>query len=782
MRLNITIPNEHHDDACTCVAVSLTGDVLSAGDDFVLRRWSPNGEPMGKVKEFDSCITYIAWVPLQGGRKGRSANTGSVEGKGNYLVACADGTISFMNTSSDRVERTIDAHTGTITGVVYSGDTSSIISSGEDGCVKVWSQAGIPRTTLVSAGRCVYGICWGSETTELGGDCVLYCVGSEVTIKPLNPAVKKQLKWKAHNGIVLAADWSLMTGFIVTGGEDGTYKVWDPYGRSIYVSAAGGHPCTAVKFSADGEMFAVGSFMNIRVCDKTGWSHTYERLSEGSALSLQWTADGTQVVMGCGSGSVCTAQLIDRKMYWSHFCVTLVDGNRLLVQDVLTDAVEEVEQRDKVIKVEVGYGYLVSCTTTQCACYPIDRLSAPVQFDLRDVVITLILGQKHLLLADCNSGMQIYSYEGRLICTLRLQSFLRPEIMAPDLVSLSPDTVAIRNPADPRKILFFDTTNGKAMEDATITHHLDVISLELSQHGELSERKIAFVDRNRDMHFGAVHRKVGAAQKISTMTSSLAWHGEHEILVAIADGRLTTWYYPTILFSDRGLLPTTKTVRDDGGDEFSRNDRIVSFSGTRVGIRRGVDGALLTFNTSPYPSFIFEHVARHDFSSATRLARFLDEKPLWGILAGLALRHGDLNVVEIAYGALFELDKVRYIRYLKSIPTPEGRQAELALFQRRSAEAERILLQAGLIYRCIDMHTRLFNWERALEVAAERKTHVDTVLARRRRYLDAVKRTEDIPLFKELGASVRVDWETVVEKVRQEEEKEAQRPGAKPYQ
>ncbi|EAN97596.1 intraflagellar transport protein 80 [Trypanosoma cruzi] len=781
MRLNITTPNERHDDACTCVAVSLMGDVISAGDDFVLRRWSPNGEPLGKVHQFDSCITYITWVPLQGGRKGRGAAAGTIEGKDNCLVACADGTFSFLNAASGRVERTVEAHVGSITGLVYSADASSIVSSGEDGCVKVWSQAGIPRTTLVSVGKCVYALCWGSETTELGGDCVLYCFGSDVVIKPLNPTIKRQLKWKAHNGVVLAVDWSLMTGFIVTGGEDGTYKVWDPCGRSIYVSAAGGHPCTAVKFSADGEMFAVGSFMNLRVCDKTGWSHTYERLPEGSALSLQWTADGTQVVAGCGSGTVCTAQLVDRKLYWGQYCVTLVDGNKLLVQNVLTDTVEELELRDKVIKVELGYGYLVACTTTQCACYPIERLSAPVQFDLRDVVITLILGEKQFLLSDCNAGIQVYSYEGRQICLLRLQASLRPEIMAPDLVALSPDTVAIRNPADPKKIFFFDTNHGKPVDNATITHHLEVLSLELSQPGSISDRKIAFVDRNRDLYFGSVHQRLGV-QKLSTMTSSLAWHDRHEILIAIADGHLTTWYYPTIVFSDRDLLTTTKTVRDDGVDEFSRNDRIVAFDGTSVGVRRGVDGALLTFNTSPYPPMIFEHVAQHDWSGAIRLARFLDDKPLWGILTGLALRQGELNVAEVGYGALFELDKVRYIRHLKSIPTPEGRQAELALFQRRHAEAERILLQAGLTYRCIDMHTRLFNWERALEIATERKTHVDMVLAQRQRYLEAVGKEENIPLFRELSASVKVDWDTVLEKMKQEQLKEAQRPGARPYQ
>lgn len=782
MRLNITAPNERHDDSCTCVAVSLVGDVISAGDDFTLRRWSPNGEPLGKVRQFDSCITYITWVPLQGSRKGRGTSASTIEGKDNCLVACANGTFCFLNAASGRVERSVEAHDGSITGLVYSADGSSIVSSGEDGCVKVWSQTGIPRTTLVSAGKCVYALCWGSETTELGGDCVLYCVGGDVIIKPLNPTVRKQLKWKAHKGVVLAVDWSLMNGFIVTCGEDGMYKVWDAYGRSIYVSAPGGHPCTAVKFSADGEMFAVGSFMNVRVCDKTGWSHTYERLPEGgSALSLQWTADGTQVVIGCGSGAVCTAQLVDRKLYWGQYCVTLVEGSKLLVQNVLTDNVEELEQRDKVIKVELGYGHIVACTTTQCACYPIERLSAPVQFDLRDVVITLILGMKHFLLADCNAGMQVYSYEGRLISVVRLQASLRPEIMASDLVSLSPDTVAVRNPADSKKILFFDTNSGKLIENATLTHHLEILSLKLSQSGLVNDRKIAFVDRNYDLYFGNLHQRLDV-QKISTMTSSLAWHEHHEILTAIADGRLTTWYYPSIVFSDRDLLAMTKTVCDDGAEDFSRNDRIVSFDGTRVSVRRGADGALLTFNTSPYPFMIFEHVARSDWSGAMRLVRFLDEKPLWAIITGMALRQSELNVAEVGYGALYELDKVRYIRQLKSIPTPEGRQAELALFQRRPTEAERILLQAGLIFRCIDMHTRLFNWERALELATERKTHVDTVLARRQKYLAALGKPETISLFKELEASVKVDWDTVVEKVKQEVIKEAQRPGAKPYQ
>lgn len=783
MRLNITAAKERHGEACTTVAVSLNGDIISGSDDYTVRRWNANGEALGVVKEFDSCVTFVTWVPTagRGARLARGAGAETREGRDNCLVACADGCFTFLNTASGRVERTIEAHVGSITAMVYAADGSSIITAGEDGCVKVWSQAGIPRATLANAGRCITALCWGTEATELGGDCVLYATGSDVVIKPLNPAMKKQIKWKAQNGVVLCADWSRMSGMIVTGGEDGVYKVWDPYGRSIFVSAAGEHPITSVRFAADGESFAVGSFMNVRVCDKTGWSHSYERTTEGSAMAVDWMPDGTQMILGNGTGALTIAQIVDRKVRWGQYSVTLVDSRRLTVQDVVKDTVQELEQADKVIKLELGCGHLVVCTTTQCCCYAMERLNAPVQFDLRDPVISIILGARQFLLADCGQGLQVYSYEGRQISVLRLQVTLKPEIMTTSLLSLSPDTVAVRNPADANRILFFDVSSGKPFEEATVAHHLGILSVHLSQAGSMQDRKVAFIDRNNDLYFGPVHTKLGF-HKLSTMTTSVAWHDTHETLVAVADGHLTTWYYPSTVFADRDLLPLTRTVRDDGQADFTRNDRITHFHHTRVLVRRGGDGALLTLPASPYPVMIFQLVTqKNNWEGATRLARFLKDRLLWAVLTALALRAGELNVAEVGYGALSDLAKVRYVHDIKNIPAPEARQAELALFQHRTAEAERILLQAGLVYRCIDMNTRLFKWDRALEIAKERKTHVDTVLGRRERYLQEVSQKETLSAFKELSGKVKIDWAVIDEKVKQEALKEAERPNAKPY-
>ncbi|CCW71527.1 unnamed protein product [Phytomonas sp. Hart1] len=777
MRLNITTGKEKHSESCTSIAVSLSGYVISGSDDFTVRRWNINGEALGIVKQFDSCVTLLTWVPTSGGlRRGR----GDPKGKDTCLVACADGIVSFVNVASSRVESTIEAHVGNVTGLVYSPDGSSLITAGEDGTVKVWSQAGISRSTLANTGKRIYTLCWGYEKTELGGDCVLYTVGSDVIIKPFNPSIRKQIKWCAHSGVVLASDWSLMSGLIVTGGEDGVFKVWDPCGHAIYTSSIGKHPITSVKFSADGELFGVGSFKSLRVCDMSGWSHSYERISEGSAMSIQWTPEGTQLIVGCGTGAVCIAQLIDRKVTWGPYCATLVDSHKLTVQNIAEDTVEKLELRDKVIKLDIGYEHIIVCTTTYCACYPVKRLHASVQFDLGDSVVTLKLAPSLFLLADCNQGIQLHSYEGRMICALRLQTALKPENMASDLISLSNDTVAMRDPVDHTRLFFFSTANGKQLDEFMVTHQVDIVSVHLSLFGLAHDRKVAFVDRNRDLFLGLVQHKV-SMQKISTMVSSVVWHEIHETLVAIADGHLTTFYCPCMYFSNLDLALNTKEVLDEGSDEFNRNDRIASFHSTRVQIRRGSDGALLTLSVSPYPIILFQFVEKSNWEGAMRLARFLNSELLWTVLTGLALSKGELSVAETGYGALRHLDKVRYLHSLKENPLPEARQMGLALFQHRPTEAERILLQAGLVYRCIDMNTQLFNWERALEIAKDRKSHIDTVMLRRQKYLEDTGKKETISAFTDLEGLITVDPSVVEERVKQELAKEAARTNAVPY-
>lgn len=59
-----------------------------------------------------------------------------------------------------------------------------------------------------------------------------------------------------------------------------------------------------------------------------------------------------------------------------------------------------------------------------------------------------------------------------------------------------------------------------------------------------------------------------------------------------------------------------------------------------------------------------------------------------------------------------KIDKVQYITEIKALPSAECRNAELALLSHQPQQAESIYLQAGLIYRAIQLNIDLFHWER----------------------------------------------------------------------
>lgn len=45
----------------------------------------------------------------------------------------------------------------------------------------------------------------------------------------------------------------------------------------MYQSGGLGYTITSVKWCPNGESFAVGAFNTLRLCDKTGWSHSRDR-------------------------------------------------------------------------------------------------------------------------------------------------------------------------------------------------------------------------------------------------------------------------------------------------------------------------------------------------------------------------------------------------------------------------------------------------------------------------------------------------------------------------
>ena len=122
------------------------------------------------------------------------------------------------------------------------------------------------RSTLATCPIPVYASAWGPD-----GQSVVHTNGQNIVIKPIAPSTKAT-QWKAHDGIILCLAWSSSTGMILSGGEDCRYKVWDSYGRPIFSSSHHDHPLTSISWAPSGDLFAVGGFNSLRLCDKYGVS------------------------------------------------------------------------------------------------------------------------------------------------------------------------------------------------------------------------------------------------------------------------------------------------------------------------------------------------------------------------------------------------------------------------------------------------------------------------------------------------------------------------------
>ena len=487
----------------------------------------------------------------------------------------------------------------------------------------------------------------------------------------------------------------------------------------------------------------------LRLCDKSGWSHSFDKPNSGSLLALSWSHDGTVVAGAGGSGAVAFGHIVDRQMSWSNIEAVLDEDNKINVNDVLNEMNEDLDYRERVVNMSIQYGHMVVCTTNQCYVYNIvtQNWGSPFVFDVKDSIYMIIQGAKFFALIDASQNFNVYNYEGKLISSPKYQG-LRVEFLNKRHLSLSGDVLALIDPMKPKIVRVFDIMSGKPAA-AQIEHSTDIIEMDLNQIEMSSERKMCFVDSNRDMFLTLVHKP--ETHKISNMVDSFRWNESNDMLSAIADGKQITWFYPNAIYVDKDLMQKAKAVKDVS--EVGKLAQMETFTGNICTVRR-LDGALATLSVSAYPKVLYEHIDKADFEKAIRLCRFVKESTLWACLASMAIYCRELNTVEIALAAIDEADKVQFINYIKDLPSEPARNAALAVYCKKSSEAEQILLQARLFYRAIKLNIKMYKWDRALEIAINQKTHVDTVIAYRQRFLQQYNKTETIPRFKELQAEI----------------------------
>lgn len=87
----------------------------------------------------------------------------------------------------------------------------------------------------------------------------------------------------------------------------------------------------------------------------------------------------------------------NRQLEWNNVEVTLTDPTHIRVQDVFEETVEELDFRERVVEMALGYGYLIVATPTQCFIYTLPNWNTPHMFDLRSSPNLIVQAEKYVL-------------------------------------------------------------------------------------------------------------------------------------------------------------------------------------------------------------------------------------------------------------------------------------------------------------------------------------------------------------------------------------------------
>jgi WD40 repeat protein len=247
------------------VAFSVNGDrLVSGGDDGTVRLWNPrSGQPIGApaMMPDESPVMSVAFSPPES----FEATSGD-----RVAVGLFNGRIEVVDGSTLKsVSPGFVAHPDSVNSVAFSPGGSRIVSGGSDNTVRVWSAPFKPTLTD-----------WIGR--PIGGPLL------------------------GHHGAVLSVVFNADATRIVSGGQDGSVRVWDVV-TGLPIPANQGE-VRAVAFRPDGKLFASGGAVGtVKLWDAGAAVATGQLgvpVHDQQIDSVAFSPDGGRLVTGGPDGTL----------------------------------------------------------------------------------------------------------------------------------------------------------------------------------------------------------------------------------------------------------------------------------------------------------------------------------------------------------------------------------------------------------------------------------------------------------------------------------------------
>ena len=191
----------------------------------------------------------------------------------------------------------------------------------------------------------------------------------------------------------------------------------------------------------------------------------------GSALSMAWTRDSTQLGIGCADGQVVFAHIANRSVSHQNWHCRINNRNQIIMHNILSPDFESVydtlEFAESVIAFALDYEYLVVATTQQCYVYQVEAVSTPQMVALtpKTVIYAILQTPSFFVLVSNVSGLQVVGYDGRTLCQIESKT-LSPHLLNTHNASAENDCIAVLDVLCPKRIHLYDPYTARTLSDS----------------------------------------------------------------------------------------------------------------------------------------------------------------------------------------------------------------------------------------------------------------------------------------------------------------------------